>query len=442
MVAPAADIDVIDQPRRASGPSRSSAAPRRRSLLGFGILHSLNTALNMAFTLTQLLVLARLLPLERYSQIVFLASIGFYLQPLDQALGKASFVTLHASRSAGLAAAGRRVSVATAAQFALILVMTVAVATALSPISSTAWVENALFLFLCLVTNFWAFELQSTAWALDRNLPFVKLALVHRTAHFCALALGYASGSLLLFVAIACGATLICLVIAAGMFVRAGLLEKGGNVTSWVAYARTFGVALLATMVDLLVLNAPYALISARFGIGPPLVVFDSVMKLARIVMAGARTLAEIALSRHAAFVATGQLRKAQQLFLIVLAGCVGATIGPALAVMFAGSFVFSLLLGGNNVVPHEAMIPAAVILLASALYQPAMFFLGYSNNRRAIQRLTLCAAGGVALFAATIWLGALTPTSMLVLFGACFVALTTIAVLQTWLLFRGSRGA
>ena len=60
----------------------------------------------------------------------------------------------------------------------------------LAPIGSSRWSADVLFLLLGLATNFWAFELQSLAWALGRNLPFVRLALAHRSAHFGALALG------------------------------------------------------------------------------------------------------------------------------------------------------------------------------------------------------------------------------------------------------------
>ena len=55
---------------------------------GFGALHVAHTGLNLAFTLVQLLVLARGLDQSRYAEIVFLTAVGFYVQPIDQASGQ------------------------------------------------------------------------------------------------------------------------------------------------------------------------------------------------------------------------------------------------------------------------------------------------------------------------------------------------------------------
>ncbi len=408
-----------------------------RPPVGFGVLHAGNTMLNMGFTLLQLLVLAHILPLDRYSEVVFLTSIGFYVQPIDQALGKANFVALRAIVGQGAATAGRReVLAALWGQAVLLIAVSLAVPSLLAPLGSQRWIEDVLFLALSLATNYWAFDLQSTAWAIDRNLPFVKLAMAHRVAHFGALALAAVSGSFLLFGIAASGATLVAMSIVARMFARAGVFQTTARLADWPDYARIFGVSLLATITDLLVLNAPYGLIAARFGIGPMLVVFDSIMKVARIAMAGARTLAEIALSRHSTFVAAGRSREARGLFLLVVGACLGATFVPALVVALAGPTVFRLLLGANNVIPPAAMMPAALVIMASALYQPAVFFLGYSNQRKPVQTLALCAAAVLALFALGLFLVPMQPALMLGVFGLCFAGIGVLALFLTNRLF------
>ena len=422
------------RPRRAT----SLAGLLRFPLFGFGSLHAGNTLLNMGFNLVQLLVLARILPMARYSEVVFLMTIGFYVQPFNQAFGKANFVILReiATRTTrmppepGLVLAG---------EGTVLLLMSLAVPCGLAAFGTGAWTENALFLFLCLSINFWAFDLQSTAWSMGLNLPFVRLSLLHRSLHLGALLAAYGAGSFLLFGVLATVATLGCLAAALCLLGRAGLFASVGP-TAWRSYLATFRIAFLSTLTDFFVLNAPYGLIAMRFGVGPMLIVFDSVMKLARITLAGSRTLAEIALPRHGRLLESGDRRGGRRLFVLVLALCFGASLVPALAVALAGPAMFKLLLGANNVVPVSAMVPAAVVIVGCSVYQPAVFFLGYGNERGAVQALTLVASAALIGFAALLQGQGLDPATVLALFGSVLVGLGLVAVFLTNGLFASPR--
>ena len=73
---------------------------------GFGALHAVHTAINLLFTMAQLVVLARGLDQPRYAEIVFLTAVGFYVQPVDQAIGRANYMALR-PLSLGMAGGAR-----------------------------------------------------------------------------------------------------------------------------------------------------------------------------------------------------------------------------------------------------------------------------------------------------------------------------------------------
>ena len=192
------------------------------------------------------------------------------------------------------------------------------------------------------------------------------------------------------------------MVILVRMIRRSAILRQDAArpaVSGLAAYVRQFWASLLFALSELLVLNSPYAVLTALFGVGPVLVVFDSVMKVCRLAMAGSRTLAEIFLPRISRQLLAGDVARAHRGLWQVTALCVGATAIPAGAVLFFAPWLFNLLLGPNNVVPPEAAPAAALIVLVSGFYQPATFFLSYLNARRLILNVTrfACLAALVA---------------------------------------------
>ena len=403
----------------------------RERMFGFAVLHIGNTALNMGFTLLQLLVLAHILPLGRYSEIVFLATIGFYVQPLNQACGKTAFVVLRPDAVRGRAARPRvEIARSLACQGLVVVALALAVPSFLAVPGARAWAEDALFLFLSLAVNAWAFDLQLTAWAIDLNLAFVRLSLAHRGLHVAALAAGFATGQLMVFVVPASIATLICGAIALRMFARAGLLGTGSAPGEWRRYGEVFRSALLSTAADFIVLNVPYFLLTTRFGIGPMLIIFDSVMKVARITMAGSRTFGEIALPRYSAMAEGGRNAEARRLFWAVILLCMGASAVPALVIALAGSTVFHLLLSSNDIITSDTMLPAGFIILASGLYQSTSFFLGYGNRRQATLVMAAAASGMLALFFCSLYLITSTPFAVLSAFGSTMLGAGVVAAM------------
>ena len=411
-----------------------------RFLFSFGFLHSANTGLNILFNFAQLIVFARVLAPDRYAEVVVLTAAGFFLKPIDQAIGRANFIALRedAVRKTGV---GKRQEVIAALYAQALFLTLVAAALPLFIGGRDHYLENALYLFFCLYTNYWAFDLQTTAWSVDLSKRFVQIALTQRLTQFAALVALWITHDFLVF------CVLIC-VISLAYLTRVGLLiDRHTTVLSlglrlaelkWreiTAYGRLFWSSLLSTLSELVVLSSPYALFSSIFGVGSAVVVFDSIMKIARLSMTGSRTLAEIALPRQSRMAIEGDHKGSSRIFLLVLGLCLAATAVPAAALAFKSDLIFSLILGHNNRVPVEAGLVAGVIVLTSGLYQPAMFFLSFANAERQIRQLTAASVVGLGLFAAAVLVLHLPLMPILWAYAAYFVLVSLLALY----LFKGA---
>ena len=402
---------------------------------GFGALHALHTAMNLGFTLLQLLVLARLLDQPRYAEIVFLTAVGLYIQPADQAIGRANYMALRPA-AAGMAGAARGAVVwSLAGQACLLLLLSFVVPLWFGTDDPVRYLGNALFLFGCLFTNYWSFDLQSTAWAADLGRRFAFVSILRRLAFLAALGLFWLTGDFLLYGA----ATTIVIVLFMAVVLRdarhAPLLAAGPASTArtgLLAYWKQFWASLAFALSELLVLNSPYAVLTALFGVGPVLVVFDSVMKVARLAMAGTRTLAEIFLPRISRQLIDGERAEAQRGLWRVTLLCAAATAIPAGAVLFFSPLVFDLLLGPNNVVPPEAAPAAALIIMVSGFYQPATLFLSYLNARRLVLGVAIFASAGAAVAAAIMLIGRFEAAGLLWIYAGFFAAVSGFALLQS----------
>lgn len=404
---------------------------------GFGALHVAHTGLNLAFTLVQLLVLARGLDQARYAEVVFLTAVGFYVQPIDQAIGRANYMALR-PRSLGIAGdTGSEIFRFLGAQAALLTALSFLIP-ALMPASSglddpIRYLGNALYLFGCLFTAYWSFDLQSTVWSADLGRQFAFISIIRRLLFIAALGLFWTTGS---FLAFGVATTVIVLAFMAVLMwmlrqspiwnLRHDGVTRGGIVAHW----KRFWSSLVFALSELFVLNSPYAVVTALLGVGPALVMFDSVMKVCRLAMAGTRTLAEIFLPRISRQLLAGEMPRARRGLSLVIALCVAASAVPALAVLFFGQEIFGLLLGPNNVVPPEAAPVAALIVLISGFYQPATLFLSYLNAARLIRRVAQFAFVGAAAYVLLVWVTGAEPVALLWIYAAFFAAVSLVSII------------
>jgi hypothetical protein len=400
---------------------------------GFGALHVAHTALNLAFTLVQLLVLARGLDQSRYAEIVFLTAVGFYVQPIDQAIGRANYMVLR-PRALGVAGeTGGEIFRFLGAQAALLTVLSFLMPAWFGLGDPVRYLGNALYLFGCLFTAYWSFDLQSTAWSADLGRQFAFISIIRRLLFIAALGLFWTTGSFLLFGV----ATTVIVVVFMAVLVRllkqspiwslrSANVTRGGIVAHW----KRFWSSLVFALSELFVLNSPYAVVTALLGVGPALVMFDSVMKVCRLAMAATRTLAEIFLPRISRQLLAGEMPKARRGLSLVTGLCVAASAVPALAVLFFGQQIFDILLGPNNVVPPQAIPVAALIVLISGFYQPATLFLSYLNAARLIRRVAQFAFAGTAVYTLLVVLNGAEPVALLWIYAVFFAAVSFVSIL------------
>jgi len=400
---------------------------------GFGALHIVHTALNLGFTLLQLLVLARGLDASRYAEIVFLTAVGFYVQPIDQAIGRANYMALRPGALGVGEAAGGEIRHFLLAQAALLTVLSFLIPLVFGVDDPVRYLGNALYLFGCLFTAYWSFDLQSTVWSADLGRQFAFVSIIRRLLFIAALGLFWTTGSFLLFGV----ATTVIVVAFMALLVRllrqsqtrlfgAGPVTRAGIAAHW----KRFWASLVFALSELFVLNSPYAVVTALLGVGPALVMFDSVMKVCRLAMAGTRTLAEIFLPRISRQLLAGDMPKARRGLSLVIGLCVAASAVPALAVLFFGQAIFDLLLGQNNVVPPEAAPVAATIVLISGFYQPATLFLSYLNAARLIRRVAQFAFAGAAVYVLLVWMTGAEPVALLWIYAAFFAAVSLVSII------------
>ncbi|MDQ2634972.1 MAG: hypothetical protein M3Y78_14705 [Pseudomonadota bacterium] len=400
---------------------------------GFGALHIVHTGLNLAFTLVQLLVLAHGLDPSRYAEIVFLTAVGFYVQPIDQAIGRANYTALRPGNLGVGVKVGGEIFRFLGAQAALLVVLSFLIPGSLGIDDPIRYLGNALYLLGCLFTAYWSFDLQSTVWSADLGRQFAFVSIVRRLLFMAALGLFVMTGS---FLAYAVTTTIIVIAFMAVLMhmlrrspiwtLRTAPATRVGMVAHW----KRFWSSLVFALSELLVLNSPYAVVTALLGVGPALVMFDSIMKVCRLAMAGTRTLAEIFLPRISRQLLAGEMPKARRGLSLVTALCVAASAVPALAVLLFGEMIFDLLLGQNNVVPHQAIPVAALIVLISGFYQPATLFLGYLNAARLIRRVAQLAFIGAAVFSLLVVLSGADRVALLWIYAAFFAAISLVSII------------
>jgi O-antigen/teichoic acid export membrane protein len=411
---------------------RPSAGQLRNLLASFGVLHSTNTALNILYSLALLLSVSRALPQDQYAQVVFLTAISFYFQPIDQVLGRISFVELRASVVKN-ETPKQYVIVVLGIQIVVLTVASICIPFAIAYGQGSGYqISYAFYLLFALLTNFWAFDLQSTAFALEMGGKFVRWSLLHRLCQFAVLSVLWLSASFSIFASLAAGLFVAFSIFACAALVRQINLQRPPSTqVSWQGRVQLIATSFISGLADLLILNVPYAVVSFTYGVGSTLVVFDSVMKVARLVMAGSRTLAEIGLPRHSRFVVQLDVKSANRLFSQLVVLCVLASAVPAAVVAINTPLVFSLLLGPNNIVPAGAAMPISIIIVATGLYQPASMLMSFTNDYFAIRRFALAVSSISVLVFGAIAMFKPEPIQLLWYFAALLVMAGTVAAVR-----------
>ncbi|MBB2964907.1 hypothetical protein [Methylobacterium sp. R2-1] len=422
-------------PAAASGPRRIGSRVVAFAT-SFAVLHAVNAIISMSFNIVQFFVLARVLEPSRFSEVILLTAISFYVLPISQAVGRANFVALRQSADeANMARAANEASAILYLHGALMLLLACAVPLMVGAGNPREAIESVLYVAVCLANNLWYYDIQPTVWALDLGKRFERVSMVRRLIMFCALPLLWITGSFLTFVVVMAAATV------AFMFVLPRYLPLDARPfrfrprlgpLRWRdarAYLGLFWPALLSSLTELVVLNSPYLLFALAFGAGPAIVAYDTVMKLTRLAMTVARNLSESALPRLSRMFFSGDKAALGRLLGLLFGVCLAEGVCLAALMVAAGPFVFRLLLGPNDVIPPGTQYVAACAILTGCIYQPATYFLAFNGARDLIQKMTFAAVFGLAVFAGLVLSGALGLTPALWAYTAYFAAVAVLSV-------------
>ena len=366
----------------------------RRLPGGFAAFHALNMVLNLVYTLLQLVAITRAVDPDRYAGIVFLVSIGFYFQPLDQAIGRANFIRLSKETSrAGSARPMHEISLFETSHTTLMLAVCFVFPLFFHAGGVRLYLEDSFLLVSILLMNSWGFNLQPIAWALGLEFAFSVISLVRRAFHVVGLAVLWCTGSMLLFCVIVGTSSIAFHVFARVWIARRSTLVPIVPNRHMLANAeisrhlRQIGNSFLSSLSELLVLNSPYVLIALLYGASPLMVVFDSIMKVARPSMTAARVFVETQIPHVRRLMLVGQTDSVERSIWYTTAMCAIGSVVLAGIVLLAGEMIFQLLLGQNNLVSRDNLPAAAAIVLAATLYQPIFAFLSYGDFQPAIKR-------------------------------------------------------
>ena len=402
----------------------------------FAVLHAVNAVISMSFNIVQFFVLARVLEPSRFSEVILLTAISFYVLPLSQAVGRANFVALRKSSEAGdMDRAANEASVVLYVHGTLMLLLACAVPLIVGSGHPREAVESVLYVAVCLANNLWYYDIQPTIWALDLGKRFERVSMIRRLVMFGALPLLWITGSFFAFLVVMAAATVAFMFVLPRALPRASrpfrFRPRLGRMR-WPdarAYLGLFWPALLSSLTELVVLNSPYALFAAAFGTGPALVAYDTVMKLTRLAMTVARNLSESALPRLSRMFFSGDRAALGRLLGLLFGVCIAEGVAIAAILIAAGPFVFRMLLGPNDVIPPGTQYVAACVVLTGCIYQPATYFLAFNGARDLIQKMTLAASFGLAVFSGLVLSGALGLEAALWCYAAYFAVVAALSV-------------
>jgi len=384
---------------------RKAIALARRALGGFAAFHAANMVLNLAYTLLQLIAITRAVGPDRYAGIVLLVSVGFYFQPLDQAIGRANYIRLN--RQANLPVAPRTMD-----EIALLDALHSAAMIAVCfifPIFSPGrgldvYLEDSFLMLSILLMNSWGFNLQPIAWALGLEFAFSILSLARRIFHLFGLLLLWLTGSMLVFCLIV-GASSIAFHLFARIWIATRsplvpLLPRWRALTKddITSYLRQIANSSLSSLSELLVLNSPYVIIGWLYGASALMVIFDSIMKVARPPMMAARVFVETQIPRVTRAMIAGQTEAVEKSIWYTTVVCAIGSLVVAAIVLMKGQLIFQILLGPNNIVEPDFFPVAAGIILAATSYQPISAFLSYGDFQSAVRKFALTSIVGFSV--------------------------------------------
>lgn len=352
----------------------------------------INAVLAMLFTVVQTVALAHTLGKVEYSATVAMIAVGLYVTPLNQSIARASFLSLRETTLDSNKT--RRVAESTLVfNISQTLLMALAfLAPALVSDSLHLYMALVLYTVFIVLNTMWSFEIQMVLIAVGEGLAYERVSIVKRLLNFSALGVLYVTKDFMAVGAILCVTTLVAQAWAVRLMSRKGVLSMREKVTlpRLKAHLATLWTSLVATFGEWATFNGPYAVFTARYGVGAPLVLLDAIMKALRLVLGVTRNVCEVIMSRLSKEIVAGRQRAS----FLLAGGALGVSVSGALVVaigvMLFEKPLFDILLGHNNVVPAGAGGPLALAMLAGAIFQVGSMIIGLFARRRLATGFTI----------------------------------------------------
>ncbi len=386
-----------------SGPAPSRLQSLLRHATSFPGFHALNAGLALIYNVAQTVVLARTLGPHQYAATVAMTAVSLYVMPINQAVARASFLNLREKVVSGAPREyrGEAAAIFNLSQTVMLVVALAAPAFVAHSLQFYASLVGFTFFGACMVL--WATEIQMVMLAVDRAMSFERANLAVRIGAFAALLWLILSRNFLSFSLIMALLALVSHLWAVRLMIREGLLGWSNRLSlgDFKNHLQTLWTSLQATFGEWITLNASYAIFTARYGVGPPLVALDATMKVLRFVLGVTRASCEVMLPRLSKDIINRRLTTAFRLTGMALGVCLsfGAAVGVAI-VLFEHR-AFSILLGPNNVVPAGAGMPVALSMIAGVCFQVGSMVVGFFAQRRVVKGFTAVAiisSAGLAL--------------------------------------------
>ncbi len=409
----------------------------------FPILHAGNAGVNMLYTLGQTLVFARALDAQQFSQAVAVVTVSLYLTPVNQAVARANFVVVRRRVVGGEGGQGLpQIGLAFHVSQALMLLAGLAGPLVARPGDAGTYLALAAFTLFNTLSNLWFFELQMAMLAVERPIAFEIASLVRRVANAVSLAWLWFSHDFALFAG---------LMLAQAVVAQVWLMRQVGRDSDLFAWPRGLTRASLAehlgqlwtsiqaTFAEWLTLNGPYALFTVRFGVGAGLIALDTGMKLLRVGLTVTRNFSEIALPSVSRAVLEKRGAEAGRAVAAVLGLSAVPVAILAGVLVLRERWLFSALLGHNDVMPPGSGPAFALALLAGVGFQAGSHLVGHVGRAREVRLFTLCGAISFAGLSAFIFLA---KPGLLGALWAVAIGVAVTALAGLWVIVRTLRAA
>jgi hypothetical protein len=405
---------------------------------GYVLLHGINIGVYLTFTFGQVYVFIRVLGVDEYANVIVASVIAIYTSSVDSAFSKLIYST--ASRNAEREFLGVWALVYLYLGAAVLCMLGFGIG--VHVFGNRAALDFFLFLLVSVLGNIWAYELQALCVARNCYFEFEYLELTRRIVQLMlllALLKGlhftlYLSLSNL-FLVVNFLVFFVILRRRSVSFVTPSILVQVlGDKPLKKLVSRNFLAALLATLGESLLTNMSYFFVPVVFGVGYPLVIFDTAQKLVRAAQSGCKIFIEGLLPKWLLEFRRSERRAVLKTSYLIFGLCGGVAALAIGSIQFADGAVLKFLLGDQVEISSSLIVAMMCIIASSFPYFVSIALLSYAGDFAGI--IIAASSGATLLLAeiAAVYLGGLDMIDFL--YGFVF-ALILASSVSTWRLAR-----